>query len=316
MADDITKIALKSNGEPYKILDIKLRKELQIKKEQVQKYGWDYVAVVAGLPGAGKSTFARSAAKFCDNDFPGPPTKDEKGNIIDKIPYIVFTAQDFINVTTSCPPYSAVVYDECFEGMNTKATLSPEFQKIINHLQLIRKKHLFVFLCLPNFFDLSKGIAVFRAEHLFLTYANGEGKRGFVLAFGRNNKRRLYVEGRQYMNYNAVHANFRCRFTRNNWIVDEDEYEKKKDKVLEQYAKKLDEKTMKKPDALGKVVIAQMLAGKKQIEIARALNIPPSTVNDRVQIYRERGWLPKLHKDFSRKQPIYTKTDDTDEENS
>ena len=284
-------IPLKKNGEPYKILDSKLRTEIDKVKIKVQKHNWDYVAVVAGLPGAGKSTFARSAAKFCDHDFPGPPVEDENGKVIDKIPYIVFTAQDFINITTSCPPYSAIIYDECFEGMNTKATLSPEFQKIINHLQLIRKKHLFIFLCLPNFFDLSKGIAVFRASHLFLTYSNNQGKRGFVLAFSRGTKRRLYVEGRQYMNYNAVQANFRCKFTRNNWIVDEEEYENKKDKVLEQYARKLDEKTAKKPTKDDKGMMRLFNAGKTRKEIAILYDMPYGTVKAHIQKFRERGWL-------------------------
>ena len=291
MVDDLSKIPLKKNGEPYKILDKSLRTEMVGVKEKVMKHNWDYVSVVAGLPGAGKSTFARSAAKFCDHNFPGEPVKNEEGKIIDQIPHIVFTAQDFINITTTCPEYSSIVYDECFEGMNTKATLSPEFQKIINHLQLIRKRHLFIFLCLPNFFDLSKGIAVFRTSHLFLTYSNSQGKRGFVLAFSRGNKRRLYVEGRQYMNYNAVQANFRCKFTRNNWILDEELYETKKDKVLQQYAKKLEEKTAKKPNSTDKSIMRMFNAGKKRKDISIILDMPYSTVRNNIQKYRERGWL-------------------------
>lgn len=272
-------IPLKPNGEPYKILDAKLRFELDKQKVQVQKYGWDYVAVVAGLPGSGKSTLARGLAKFCDPSF--------------DIDRIVFTAQDFIDATTTAEPYSAIVYDECFEGMNTKATLGPEFQKIINHLQLIRKKNLFIFLCLPNFFDLSKGIAVFRSEHLFLTYSSNEGKRGYVLAFGRNAKRKLYVEGRQYMNYNAIQANFRCRFTRNNWIIDEDLYEKKKDTVLEQYAKKLDEKTKKKPDKVDVALMNWVAKGKPITDFAKLYDLNYETAKKRVQYYRERKWLPE-----------------------
>jgi len=279
MVNDISKIPLKKNGEPYKILHKSLRKEMDGIKEKVMKYNWDYVSVVAGLPGSGKSTLARSLAFFCDQGF--------------NIDNIVFTAQDFINVTTSCPEYSAIVYDECFEGMNTKATLSPEFQKIINHLQLIRKRHLFIFLCLPNFFDLSKGIAVFRTSHLFLTYASNDGKRGSVLAFSRGNKRRLYVEGRQYMNYNAVQANIRASFTRNNWILDEEEYEKKKDKVLLKYAEELDKKTAKALDKTDQVLLRWLENGKRLIDLAKLLDMPVQTLSGRAIRLRKLGHLEK-----------------------
>lgn len=257
----------------------KIAEELDKIKVKVLKYEWDYVAVIAGLPGSGKSTFARGCAKYCDPNF--------------KIDNIVFTADDFINFTANCPEYSAVVYDECFEGMNSRVTLSPDFQRIVNHLQLIRKRHLFIFLCLPNFFDLSKGIAVFRTSHLFVTYANDDGQRGKVLAFSRDNKRKLYVEGGKFMNYAAVKSNFQTKFMRNDDIVKSEDYETKKDMVLQARAKQLAEKTKVKMSVadkrLAQMILAAKKSGKNKKEIAKEMRMPYTTLIDMITRYERAG---------------------------
>jgi len=267
------------NSERAPKLAPKMKLELDKVKLKVMRHQWDYVAVVAGLPGSGKSTFARGVAAYCCPDF--------------SLDDIVFTADDFIQRTSECPEFSAIVYDECFEGMNTRVTLSPDFQRIINHLQLIRKRHLFIFLCLPNFFDLSKGIAVFRTSHLYVTYATPEGLRGRVMAFSRGAKRNLYVLGGKYMNYGAVHSNFQTTFRKNNHLVSEEDYEKKKDKVLLARAKYLREKGAPKKDQLAKAVIAMFNIGRTNREISEILGMELGDVSGKIQRYRKNNWLPK-----------------------
>lgn len=271
-----------AKGERKVSMAKKLRVEFDKMKNLVLKRQWDYISCVAGLPGAGKSTFARGAAAYVCPWF--------------NIDYIVFDAQDFIDVCNNCPEGSAIVYDECFADMNTRQTVSPDFMRIINHLQLIRKRHLFVFLCLPNFFDLSKGIAIFRTSHLFVTYATVEGDRGRVMAFSRNNKRWLYVKGSKFMNYNAQKSNFATKFFMNKHIVDEDAYEAKKDKLLRAKDDALQKKGTKKEkvfDKLDKSVLHMKKLGKSNKEIGKTIGFSDVSIGKRVKVLQEYGYLPQ-----------------------
>ena len=54
-----------AQGERKVSMSKKVRNEFDKVKKLVNKKEWDYVSVVAGLPGAGKSTFARGAAAYC-----------------------------------------------------------------------------------------------------------------------------------------------------------------------------------------------------------------------------------------------------------
>ncbi len=181
-------------------MDGYLLKNVEKVKEVVQKKDFDYVAIIAGLPGAGKSNFAITLAKyFC-------PWFDHT--------YIAYTAEQFIELTNNCPKRSSVVLDESFASLNSKVGMSSDYLKVVNHLQLIRQKNLFILLCLPNFFDLNKGIAIYRTSHLFVIYGKKFGDRGSFSAFDRDNKKMLYIKGQKYMNYNCVKPNFRGQFTK------------------------------------------------------------------------------------------------------
>ncbi len=197
-------------------------------KYRVKKKNWDYICCVVGLPGAGKSKFAQGHAKYCDPNF--------------NVDRIAFDADEFIEITNACPEYGAVVLDESFSSLNSRTTMTPEFLKIVNHLQLIRQRHLFIFLCLPNFFDLAKGIAIFRTSHLFVVYADENGNRGSFLAFGRREKTKLYVKGSKYMDYNCIKANFFGKFWLNNGIIDDKEYERRKAEHLQNQNKEENDK--------------------------------------------------------------------------
>lgn len=205
-------------------IDGYLAKALDVIKVRVKKRGWDSINPIVGLPSTGKSTLSWTLAKYCDENF------TEKN--------IAFTDEEFIQITNSCPPYSAVILDESFASMNTKLSMTAEFLRIINHLQLIRQKNLFIFLCLPNFFDLQKSIAIFRTSILFLTY-DVNGQRGRFMVWDRMNKKKLYILGSKYIDYNCVPANFRGRFNLNEGIIDENAYNLRKRQHLLAQGKQL-----------------------------------------------------------------------------
>jgi ABC-type dipeptide/oligopeptide/nickel transport system ATPase component len=265
---------VQENGEPCVIfIDGYLQKALDRCKIRVQKHNWDYVCIVAGLPGSGKSTFARTIARYCDHNF--------------NLSKVAFTANEFIKLTNNVEDYSAVILDESFQSLNTRVTMTPAFIKIINHLQIIRQKHLFIILCLPNFFDLTKGVAVFRASHLFLTYDTKVGRRGQFVAFDRSRKRRLYVKGNKYMNYYAVDANFRGRYTKNTMIMPEEAYEKRKlAHLLAQEQKVKEKEEKKKPKGLryDQMIGVINKIGGTNTELAKLLKC------DRKTIYLVKKW--------------------------
>lgn len=257
-------------------IDGLLQKSLDIAINRVKKKNWDYVAVVAGYSGAGKSTLARTIAKYCC------PWFDEN--------YIAFTGKEFVKLTNNAPEYSAIILDESFQSLNTRNVMNPEFQKIINHLQIIRQKHLFIILCLPNFFELTKGVAIFRSSHLFVVYADDDGDRGRFLAFGRDKKRLLYIKGAKYMDYGCEKANFFARFSRNQDIVDESKYEEmKRNHLMEQEEKKVN-KMETKADLKKKAAIVKLSKEKqwKATEIAELFGVIPRYIHAILQEDREK----------------------------
>lgn len=201
------------NGEQDELyIDENLHKNVRDIQNAVLNRGWDYPAIVCGFCGVGKSTFAQGFCKALDNTF--------------NIDRICFTAQEFVEKTSTGTKGQAFMLDESFADLNSKASSSPDFIKIINHLQLIRQRGLYLILILPDFFSLSKNVAIFRANHLFVVYHDNY-QRGRFCAFDRDRKRTLYLKGKQFLNYQCVPPNFRGRFTKK-WVVSEELYEKRK----------------------------------------------------------------------------------------
>ena len=222
------KSGLNHKGEPCEFyMNILLNKDMIEVRKVVKEKDFDYVAIIAGLPGMGKSNFAINLAKFCDENF--------------NIKNIAMTADEFIELTTTLPKGSAVILDESFASMNSRISTSKDFLRIINHLQLIRQRNLFVFLCLPNFFDLGKPISIYRSMNLFIVYGSKFGDRGDFAAYNRNKKRNLYVKGIKYMNYMVETPNYRGKFYRQK-AIDDKEYEKKKFEHLRENDRQLKEK--------------------------------------------------------------------------
>ena len=189
------------------------------------KTRWDYVGIITGLPGAGKSVFSTFIARYCCEWF-----DDE---------YIAFDADEFIEICDKAPEYSAVVLDESYKDLNSKAGMAGDFQRIINYLQLVRQKHLFIFLILPDFFSLNKHIAIFRSSHLYVVHVDSSDDT-MVSVFDRNAKKDLYILGKQFMNYKAVKSNFHFKTPakpNHGNIIDQDKYnERKKKHLLQQNA--------------------------------------------------------------------------------
>ena len=205
------------------------KSNLDIAKSVIKK-DWDMVFVYDGAEGSGKSVKAMQDAYYCD------PTLN-----VDRI---TFTPSEFRTAILTAKPYQAVVYDEAYTGMSSRATMSLINRTLISMLAEIRQRNLFVFVVMPCFFDLDKYVALWRARALIHVYTGDAFQRGFFRFYNRTRKKDLYINGKKYYNYNKPDPNFKGRFT-NYYTVNEKEYRKKKRNSLLEREKKAGEASIR-----------------------------------------------------------------------
>tara|TARA_Y100000310_G_scaffold226906_1_gene229089 strand:+ start:1742 stop:2587 length:846 start_codon:yes stop_codon:yes gene_type:complete len=193
-------------------MDGYMKSNLDIAKKVIKK-DWDMLFVYDGSEGSGKSVKAMQDAFYCD------PTLTNKR--------IVFTPEQFKKVLMKAKPYQAVVYDEAYTGLSSRATMSMINRTLISMLAEIRQKNLFVFVVMPCFFDLDKYVTLWRSRALIHVYTSKNFKRGYFSFYNVDRKKELFVLGKKYYSYSKPKPNFIGRFT-NFYTVDEKEYRKHK----------------------------------------------------------------------------------------
>lgn len=188
-----------------------LRQNLDHLKYRV-KADWDCVVIVDGVEGSGKSCLASQCAFYLDQAF--------------NLDSVVFRPEAFHNSLLSLPKYRAIVYDEAYGGLGSRASMSNVNRGIIKLLTECRQRNLFIFIVLPSFFILDRYAALFRSIALLHVYAP-KGQRGRFAAFNQERKQSLYLAGYKTYSYGAVKANFIGHFA-NVFPFDKEEYVKKK----------------------------------------------------------------------------------------
>jgi len=184
---------------------------------KVAKKDWDFVFVIDGTEGGGKSVLAFQCAKFLDSSF--------------CIERIVFNDEELVDAIIKAKPYQAIVFDEAYTGLSSRAAMSMINRTLIQMFAEIRQKNLFIFVVMPTFFDLDKYIALWRSRALIHVYTGKQFERGYFCFYNVDLKKQLYVYGKKFYNYSRPKPNFRGRFT-NYYPIDEEAYRKKKLKSL------------------------------------------------------------------------------------
>src|SRR3990167_8074395 len=167
-------ITLESNAEDGMYIDGYLKQNLDTAKEVIRK-DWDMVFCYDGAEGSGKSRKAIQDAYYCDPTL----TMDR----------IVFTPYLFRKVVINSKPFQAVVYDEAYTGLSSRATMSLINRTLISMLAEIRQKNLFVFVVMPTFFDLDKYVALWRSRYLIHIYTQGQFERGYFTFYNVDKKK-------------------------------------------------------------------------------------------------------------------------------
>jgi hypothetical protein len=200
------------DGTVHFYMDDKLDRSLEKIKKRVTQKDQDYFFAVDGEEGSGKSTFTMQLARRVDPSF-----------CLDRV---VFNGKDFELAIKKATKGQAVVFDEAFRGLSSRAALSETNRILVSVMMECRQKNLFVFIVLPSFFMLDKYVVLHRSKGLFHLYTKRE-KRGYWVFFNKKKKKLLYLLGRATYSYSSPKSSFRGRFL-DQYVVDEMAYREKK----------------------------------------------------------------------------------------
>jgi len=143
-----------------------IRNHLEQVRERVVNHDADFVIVIDGEEGSGKSVLAQQLASVLDPNFN-----------IDKI---CFNAEEFMKAIRDKNRIAGdcIVLDEAFSGLNSRQSLSKINRAVVGLATEMRQLNLFVIIVLPSFFDLDRYFALWRCRALFHVYLNKKGNRG------------------------------------------------------------------------------------------------------------------------------------------
>jgi len=198
---------------------------LKIKKG-VNTKDRDWVLIVDGSEGSGKSVLAMQIGAVLDDNF--------------CLSKITFTASQFRKAVVGAKKGECIIFDEAFRGLSSRSSLSEVNRMMVTLMMEMRQKNLFVIIVMPTFFMLDKYAALFRAKGLFHVYTN-KGKRGFWTFFNKSKKKVLYILGKKLYNYSNPKSTFKGRFLEK-YTVNEELYRKAKKDSLGKLDKKVEVK--------------------------------------------------------------------------
>lgn len=216
MADNI----LRPTHQVSFYVDPVLALQLDKVRYRVLKKDFDFVQIIDGREGSGKSVLAQQVAKYLDPNF--------------NLDNIVFTSEDFIKKIKDpkTKKGSCIVLDEAFNAINSRASMSEVNRSMGAVATEMRQKNLFIIIVLPSFFDLDKQFALHRASSILHVYLKDNVERGQYLIFPRTQKLHLYLNGKKTYNYSKPKSPYPpCKFT-NNYTVNEYEYRLKKSQAF------------------------------------------------------------------------------------
>lgn len=200
-------------------LDGILKTNLDLTKKVIKK-DWDFLFVIDGIEGGGKSVFTQQVAYYVT-----------EGNVA--VDQITYSPKEFRKRILEAPKYSAVIYDEAFRGLSARAAMTQTNRMLMGMLQEIRQKNLFVFIVLPSIWDLDKYVALHRCAGLFHITVTEKRERGFFKFYNKDQITNLLRDYKLRYKY-PYSPKFKGRFTKY-LPLDKEEYLKKKGEALGVY---------------------------------------------------------------------------------
>lgn len=197
-------------------LSPKLKKYLDEKvKPRINKKDKDYVILIDGYEGSGKSTFAQQIGRYIDHSL--------------SLDRVCMTSEEFKNAITNADKGNVVIYDEAVTGMTAGDSITKVGRILKSMMMQMRQKNLCVIVILPVLFEFNKYAVLSRARAFFHMYESG-GRMGYWVGYNKKDTRLTYLKGKRTHSY-RVRSRFRGRFY-GKYAVDEKKYRKKKEEAL------------------------------------------------------------------------------------
>lgn len=143
----------------------------------------DWVIIIVGPVGAGKSTLGLYCCQYLDKSF-----SEDK---------IALSAKELMNNFMNAEQYSAILYDEGLQGLMSRRAMSSEnVEQIKAFNQLRQGKNLIVFIIVQDLNLLEKHIHTSRANCMFrCTFLKdsltGDPIQGYVKVYGKRAMRKI-----------------------------------------------------------------------------------------------------------------------------
>jgi len=267
-------------------IDGYLKSNMDGMKEEIQQDD-DKVLMIDGRERIGKSVFGMQIAWYMS---------DGKLELQD----ICLTAEEFQKRVKDCLNGTTIIFDECYLGMASADALSKYNRLLMKMLVTCGQKNLCLILILPSVFDISKYVALHRADALLHVFKH-KGKRGHFAFYNAQKVKNLYIFGKKFYSYGKIHPNFHGKFS-NHYTVNEAEYRKKK---LESLTKLL---SMQEEDGVGarkettyrSIKIVKQVTELPNKDIAELLKVHPNTIMRALkwQIPKEINIPTPIHQDI------------------
>lgn len=183
---------------------------------QVQKRDFDYLFIIDGEEGSGKSVFAMQLGKVLDPNL--------------TINNIAFTPGEFTEYVTKSRKHQCIIFDEAFTGLSSRAAFSEINRLLVELMMEMRQRNLFVIIVMPTFFMLERYVALHRSKCLFHVYINKKGQRGHWTFYNKSYMKYIYINNKKGFTYPRKAA---MRGTYPNfYTVNEEMYRQKKKEAL------------------------------------------------------------------------------------
>lgn len=198
------------------------------------KKDWDNVVIISGdaLTRVGKSHLAQQIACYAAEKLGTPFSMDN----------MVFDSEELIKKGNSMPKNSVIVFDEAREGLDSKKIMSAFVKKLLDYFAECGMYNHLMIVVLPDFFELTKGVALGRSSCLINVFKIDKKKmdgdneviewqRGRFEFFGQKSKKALFMRGKKFHDYRAAKCDFYGEF-REHWCIDKELYNEKKREFL------------------------------------------------------------------------------------
>lgn len=223
-------------------IDNKLKKNIDILIDGVRQKD-DFVLVVDGHEGSGKSIFAQELGKYCS----------ERLNTNFTVHNIHFKLNDYIDTSLEAPIMHINVLDESRKILNKKASMTYNVRKFTDYMSECRKRQQVHIFCVPAYHDLDEYIIKWRMKgliHCLKYYKESDNyesgymiQRGEFKFYPNDEKLKEYYHYKyKYPKKYEIYGRFEYAE-----VVDQLEYEKKKDdNMMQKYHSKFEEQKRNK----------------------------------------------------------------------